>query len=283
MWWFAAAAAVMAKAKGEPEDAGALVAKLKENVAALDEEDPAFVVDEACCLRYLRARDWDLKKATKMLEETLKWRQSYGVRTLVDDKFPILETECATGKTYVSPECFDREGRATIIMRSKNENTFDHDGNVAHVVYQMERAVKAADEAERDKWNIMIDFEGYSLRNAPPMKTSRATLSVMQDHNPERLHKAFLVDAPWLFNAFFKLISPFIDPVTRAKIVFVRGSPDQRAKVLAEHFDLADVEKALGGASAFQYDAADYLAEDKAAYEARRAAACPAPAWSTTK
>ena len=67
----------------------------------------------------------------------------------------------------------------------------------------------------------------------------------MQDHYPERLNKAFLVDAPWLFLGAFKLISPFIDPVTRKKIVFVKGSAEKRAAVLLEHYDLDQLEMYL--------------------------------------
>ena len=151
-------------------------------------------------------------------------------------------------------------------MRSKHENTNDHDGNVLHLVYQMERAVKACDTEE--KWNIVIDFNGYAKNT--PLKTSKAVLSTMQDHYPERLNKAFLVDAPWLFLGAFKLISPFIDPVTRKKIVFVKGSAEKRAAVLLEHYELDQLEKAVGGASDYVYDAEAYLAEDRAAYEAAK-------------
>lgn len=257
--------------KEPPADADALVARLQAAVAP-PEDDPAFPIDDACCRRYLRAREWDLAKATKMLEETVAWRKDFGVASLVEDKFPTLELECATGKTYVSPGV-DRAGRTTVIMRSRHENTHDHDGNVANLVYHLERAVKKTTAGPEEKWNLMIDFEGYSLRNAPPMKTSKATLKAVQDYYPERLHKAYLVDAPWIFNAFFKLISPFIDPVTKAKIVFVKGTPEQRAKVLAGEYDLAEVEAALGGTSDFVYDAATYLAEDKDRYEKAKSAA----------
>lgn len=255
----------MAKA---PADSKALAAQLQKAVSKdVDASDVAFPVDEACCLRYLRARDYDLGKATKMLSETLRWRESFGTKRLVEDRFPVLERECATGKTFVLPGG-DREGRAILVMRNRLENTKDHDGNVAHLAYQMERAARAAAATKEETWNLIIDFEGYSLFNAPPMKTSRATLSIMQDHYPERLHRAYLVDAPWIFQGFFKIISPFIDPVTKGKIVFVKGTAAQRAATLERDFDLGVLEKAVGGESDFAYDAAAYLAEDRARYEA---------------
>lgn len=45
-------------------------------------------------------------------------------------------------------------------------------------------------------------------------------LNIIQSHYPERLGLALILNVPWILNAFFKLISPFIDPVTRAKMRF---------------------------------------------------------------
>ena len=67
---------------------------------------------------------------------------------------------------------------------------------------------------------------------------------------------------PGIFAAFWSAISPFIDPVTKAKVVFLRGSPEQQRAQLAEHFDLAQLEDALGGDRPFTWDPAAYFALD---------------------
>jgi hypothetical protein len=45
-------------------------------------------------------------------------------------------------------------------------------------------------------------------------------LNILQDHYPERLGLALVINVPFLVNAFFKLILPFVDPATRLKIRF---------------------------------------------------------------
>lgn len=55
---------------------------------------------------------------------------------------------------------------------------------------------------------------------SPSLATARAVLNILQDHYPERLGKALIIKIPFYVNAFFKLIMPFVDPVTREKIKF---------------------------------------------------------------
>lgn len=45
-------------------------------------------------------------------------------------------------------------------------------------------------------------------------------LNHLQTHYPEHLGKAIIINLPFLVNAFFKVITPFVDPVTRPKMRF---------------------------------------------------------------
>lgn len=216
--------------------------------------DSNFIIDDACCARYLRARSLNVSKAQKMLAETLAWRRETKPTEL---PFSLVKSEM-NGKTFLSPHV-DLDGRSILVMRNRLEQTHDYEGNVAHLIFHLERAVK---KSKCEKWNLIIDFDGYSMKNAPPIKTSKTTLHIMQAHYPERLHKAFLIQPPWLFHVAFKALSPFIDPITRDKIVFVRGSKQDQVDLLAKHFPLSSLETCLGGTSEYVFDADAYLADD---------------------
>jgi hypothetical protein len=43
-------------------------------------------------------------------------------------------------------------------------------------------------------------------------------LHIIQTHYPERLGRAHIINAPFWITAFYTLVSPFVDPTTRAKL-----------------------------------------------------------------
>lgn len=128
------------------------------------------------------------------------------------------------GKMYVRG--FSRDGHALLYMRPSLENTNDHHGNMKHLVYTMERIVAVSDALPtgNEKIVLLIDYGGFNLSAGPPLKTSRETLTILQDHYPERLHVAYCIRPPWIFNAFWTVISPFIDPKTKEKVQLLKNS-----------------------------------------------------------
>lgn len=157
-----------------------------------------------------------------MLHATLEWRDKMGLQNFRDDWKDTMALENATGKTYIRG--YDKSGHPILIMRPKNENTNNHEGNIKNLIYTMERAIACMAKTGVEKLCLVIDYEGYSLFNSPPMKTSKEVLSILQDHYPERLFRAYCVRPPMIFYGFYRVISPFIDPITAEKIVMLTSS-----------------------------------------------------------
>lgn len=238
-------------------------------------------LDDACLMRYLRARNMDVDKSAAMLKATIDWRHKFGTDDILA-QVELIKTEGRTGKTFVAP-FRDREGRSVLVLRPRMENTRSHVGNIVHLVrrrpafcclsppsrgsapldspllcrptaaccpqvYELERVVASMVADGPAKLFLMIDFKGYSMMNAPPMKTTQETLHILQNHYPERLGKAVLLDAPWLFSGAFRAVTPFIDPVTREKITFLNTvNNEQHVEQLGRLLDRAQVERDLGG------------------------------------
>ena len=120
----------------------------------------AFLTDECLC-RYLRAREWKLKPAEKLIRGTVQWRAEYRVEDITPDDIyereqaqtlcslvvevrflrghclvltfflvtsPGCLTEGMSGKNYLHG--FDRAGRPVIYQRPRRENSKKYDDQV---------------------------------------------------------------------------------------------------------------------------------------------------------
>ncbi|KZT07736.1 CRAL/TRIO domain-containing protein [Laetiporus sulphureus 93-53] len=177
-------------------------------------EEEKFWLSCECMLRYLRATKWSSTKAAiKRLEETLVWRREYGVYDLITAEH--VEPEAVTGKMFLFG--YDVDGRPALYMRPSRQNTEESIVQMHYLTWIFERAIDLMGPGV-ENIALMVDFADKAKN--PSLAQTRNTLNIMQNHYPERLGRAFITNVPFLVNAFFKVISPFIDPVSREKMHF---------------------------------------------------------------
>ncbi|GLC58936.1 hypothetical protein PLESTB_001419200 [Pleodorina starrii] len=177
-----------------------------------------------------------------MLKATLEWRLEYKPHLI---KWEEVQSESASGKLWVY-HVQDKAGRPIVMMRPRNQNTKDTEKQIRHLIYTLELASRLADKNGVGKFTWLLDFNGYSMSNAPPLKVSLHCNSVLANHYPERLGLACCYHAPMLFSMTWKAVQPFIDPVTKEKIVFIdKGSHEHDQ--MAARFDLDQIEQCMGG------------------------------------
>uniref|UniRef100_A0A1J3JVM0 Random slug protein 5 n=1 Tax=Noccaea caerulescens TaxID=107243 RepID=A0A1J3JVM0_NOCCA len=219
--------------KGKIEEVRKLVGPLPEKLSS-------FCSDDAV-LRNLRARNWHVKKAAKMLKETLKWRVEYKPEEICWEE---IADEAETGKIYRS-SCVDKHGRPVLVMRPSVENSKSVKGQIRYLVYCMENAIQNLPPGEEQMvW--MIDFSGYSLANVS-LRTTRETAHILQQHYPERLSFAILYNPPKFFEPFWMVAKPFLEPKTRNKVKFVYSDDPNTKQIMEENFDMDKIETAFGG------------------------------------
>lgn len=209
--------------------------------------------NEACLVRYLEARNWNVDKSRKMLEESLQWRAA---RRPEDIRWPDVSVEAETGKIYRAPFT-DREGRTVIVMRPAKQNTSSHEGQLQYLTYTLENAVLNLPQGQ-DKMVWLIDFTGWTLAHRSPFKTSRESMNTVQNHYPERLAVAFMFNPPKVFEASFKVLKVLIDPKSAQKLNFVYKENEESMKTMYSHIDPEVLPVEFGGKNNVLYNHEDY-------------------------
>jgi hypothetical protein len=60
----------------------------------------------------------------------------------------------------------------------------------------------------------------YSI-DTNAMAAFKGTLTIDEAYYPERLHRMYMINAPWFFTAIWAIIRPWLDPITADKIQIV--------------------------------------------------------------
>ncbi|KAI4092559.1 MAG: hypothetical protein LQ344_003405 [Seirophora lacunosa] len=193
-----------------------------------------------CILRYLRATKWDVNQATTRLQATLAWRHEYGLENHTPE---YISPENATGKQVLLG--FDINGRPCLYLNPEKQNTQRSNKQVEHLVFMLERTLDLM-PAGQEMLTLLINFDKKLGGDRPPMWQGKQVLNILQNHYPERLGRALVINIPWVVWTFFKLINPFIDPATREKLKF-----DQD---LRQFVPPSQLLKTYGGDVNFVYD-----------------------------
>ena len=137
---------------------------------------------------FCSCRNYNLEKATTMLQSTLTWRKEFGLGDIHSAWNDTIAYENATGKLYVRG--FDRAGHAILYLKPGKENSKNHDGNLKHLVYNLERSIACMEASTgQEKIVLIIDYDGFAMSRAPATKTSIAVLHILQDHYPGMYRK----------------------------------------------------------------------------------------------
>ena len=202
-------------------------AETQENSKPLTELEKAWLTRE-CILRYLRATKWVLKDCIDRITRSIAWRREFGIDKLGEENgdtvtSDLVSPENVTGKQVILG--YENDARPILYLKPGRENTKTSHRQVQHLVFMLERVINFMPPGQ-DSLALLIDFKEYpdvpksGVSKIPPLGVGKEVLHILQTHYPERLGKALLTNIPWLAWTFLKLIHPFIDPLTREKLVF---------------------------------------------------------------
>jgi hypothetical protein len=127
------------------------------------------------------------------------------------------------------------------------------------LLFNMEQAIRVMPKGVH-QLVILIDFHGFQMSDAPSFRVTRETIHLLSVHYPERLGLAFMINAPMIFWAFWRMVSPFVDPITYKKVQFI-GKEDH-VKLL-DYIDAELLEMAFGGQHEYNYQHSVYWEDYK--------------------
>jgi hypothetical protein len=174
-------------------------------------------------LRFLRARKFNVPKAFAMLISALKWRIMSQVQHLIQYGESIVDqSQLECGKAFLYK--FDRQNRPVMYINvEKHERgNLPLDHLQRHTVYLME-TVRLALPKSVENVAIVFNMTGFGLKNMDN-EMVKFLISCLENYYPESLGVCLILNAPWIFQGVWKIISPWLDPVVQAKIHFVKPS-----------------------------------------------------------
>ncbi|KAI8322996.1 CRAL/TRIO domain-containing protein, partial [Martensiomyces pterosporus] len=198
-------------------------------------------------LRFLRARKWDPSLAFDMIKKTIVWR----VAQAIDEVAYFGESRLHyhtmdTGLAFACTE--DRLGSPVYLVRvrmnvARNRNIL---AIKRFLCWQIETSQLLADKSD-GRVTILFDLTGFTRENID-IKLIVTLISLLTNYYPETLGILILHVNSWIFSGIWSVISPFIDPVVKSKIVMAKS-----AQEIAPYIDLDSLPGEVGGKKQFDY------------------------------
>ncbi|MCO5583153.1 hypothetical protein L7F22_037062 [Adiantum nelumboides] len=197
-------------------------------------------VDDATCLRFLKARSMHINKAAKMYVQYHTWRASF----VPLGHIPAEQVASELHANKCSLQGYTRNGYPLLIGFCGNHYpNNDLDTLKRFIVHALDKSFASA-PAGIEKIVALVDLNHVSYKNVD-VKGFIAGFQLLQNYYPERLAAIYIVNAPIFFYGIWKVISRFLDQATKEKIVFLENHV--MAQVLLSEVDADTLPSLYGG------------------------------------
>eukprot|EP00945_MAST-04E_sp_MAST-4E-sp1_P004616 g4616.t1 len=211
-------------------------------------DEPCVSRDTASLIKFLRARNFDLKKTEKMLRDTCEWRRKHipeGGLPMDPKKLPqAVQDELSKGRMFYAKDNFDVEGRQIFVCRSYLfEKGLDLDVCLQALVYMTETARKRK-RHPLEKVVCIWDSTNFSYMSQYDSGYFQQFNSTLADNFPESLYATIIYPIGWMFWGIYKVVALFLAEETKKKLCFLAAGEENKMLSYMCHEDLL---KELGG------------------------------------
>lgn len=171
-------------------------------------------------LKFLMARRFDVERAIKLYDdhESLRKHESLYSINICDESF-IRELEF--GKFTILPivKNFPLCALYTVKLNNTTPTSSSDSTTLKVLIYQLDAALENP-EAQRNGINFIYDMNNCKSSHFD-MGLSQKILTLVRGSYPARLNKLFVVQAPFWFKCFVKVLSILMREKLRERVMFV--------------------------------------------------------------
>ena len=209
-------------------------------------------------LRFLRARQFNLKNAVTMMNNYLEFRRKHPHDVIAAT--PISEFQ-AIYDNYASGYCHsDNDGNLIVIeevAKSRPDAVLEQKSEeevINFLIQRFERMVyvvmpflSALHGKRVERTCLIVDLKNVKTSlffNKKVREFLGICAKMGQDYYPETLGKCFIINAPMLFSGVWSVLKLMLDQRTVSKIFIESNSAKE---LLAKHIDVKKLPPILGG------------------------------------
>ena len=180
--------------------------------------------------RFIRCEKGDAAKAAARWRDTLKFRAEYGMNDILKKRDPKFEFIMKHYPHYFHgrslgghPVYYEKLGEVNLDALKTGGVSIE--ALIWHYMQVGEYQWSVLEPRDDAQGITVLDCSGIGMTDlsGDVMGFIRKTNALYGKHFPEKAHKIYLVNTPFLFGAIWRLVRPFIDPVTVAKVNILRG------------------------------------------------------------
>uniref|UniRef100_A0A7R9WNG5 CRAL-TRIO domain-containing protein n=1 Tax=Craspedostauros australis TaxID=1486917 RepID=A0A7R9WNG5_9STRA len=193
--------------------------------------------------RFLRMQKGNRMKALTAMQDTLAWREEFGVDSILSQPHPKF-LQCKS----ILPHAFLGRDPTDHVIFAQRPGMTDLDGAhtndvstqdlLRHYVYVLEYCWNVVEPRPDQTMTSILDMQGVQfslLRQRELVGFIKQFVNMMSKHYPQRSHKTLMLNAPRWFGTLFSLFKPLLRESTKAKIqIFSASQTAQQRDVLVE-------------------------------------------------
>ncbi|XP_052799680.1 SEC14-like protein 2 isoform X1 [Mya arenaria] len=211
--------------------------------------------DDHYLLRWLRARDFDVKKAEKMHSEALEWRAALGADTILEtyQEIPVIEkyrTGGVLGRDKSGcPIYIDPYGLIDIKGLLRSAKKIDLMRKFVHVMETVDKMCEEESKKCGRKVNaltVIYDLSGVGWNHIskPAADMYLTIVETAESKYPEVLKKVFVINSPKMFPVIWSVVRPFLHENTAKKVAVLAGNYQE---ALLKEIDADQLPMCYGG------------------------------------